>query len=120
MNNEQQAEASRSELKLDILGTSFSITADADEEYLKKVLVQYKAAIEATQKISGISEPLNIAILTGFMLCDEINKIKMQFKEASEDDELKQLEEMEVEERTLRLISKLEQALNLFGNEKNL
>jgi len=88
-------------LGLDILGTSFSITADEDEAYLQQVFSQYSAAVENTQSISGINDPLNIAVLTGFMLCDEINKIKRQFEDEAE----------EVEERTLRLISKLENAL---------
>jgi len=109
------------ELCLDILGASFSITADEDEEYLKKVLNQYKTAIKNTQNISGISEPLNVAILTGFLLCDEINKIKQQPGEknasGSEDAEA-QWEEQEVEDRTNRLITKLEQALNFFVDDK--
>jgi len=102
------------DLCLDILGTSFTITADEDEDYLKKVLAQYKAAIKNTQSISGISEPLNVAILTGFLLCDEINKIK---KAEGEDDAEIQWEKQEVEERTVRLINKLEQALKLFADE---
>jgi len=108
------------ELCLDILGTSFTITADEDEEYLKKVLNQYRMAITNTQNISGISDPLNIAILTGFLLCDEINKIKKdpQREDSGEEDTEAQWEEQEVEDRTLRLISKLEHALNLFGGDK--
>ena len=109
------------ELCLEILGTSFTITADEDEEYLKKVLSQYKAALKNTQSISGINEPLNVAILTGFLLCDEINKIKQEInaKETadSEDNAELQWERQEVEERTTRLINKLEQALKLFSVE---
>ena len=101
------------ELRLDILGTSFTITTDEDEEYLKRVLSQFQAAVKNTQNISGITEPLNVAILTGFLLCDEINKMKQKT------DEEPAWEEQEVEERTLRLITKLEQALNLFGDDKN-
>jgi len=112
------------ELKLDILGTSFTITADADKDYLTKVLNQYKTAVKNTQKISGISDSLNVAILTGFMLCDEINKMK-QLQEKIENNAMSVLEEQdeeaqEVEERTVRLINKLEQALNLFGDDKNI
>jgi len=112
------------DIRLDILGTSFTITADEDEEYLNKVLSQYRAAVNNTQNISGIKEPLNVAILTGFILCDEFNKIKQRL-----DDEIEakgvlknedNWEDQEVEDRTLRLISKLEQALNLFGNDKDL
>ena len=94
------------ELCLDILGTSFTIAADEDETYLQKVLTQYRAAVENTQSISGINEPLNIAILTGFLLCDEINKIKQQQEGVS----------VEIEERTLNLIEKLEQALKVCEN----
>jgi len=111
------------ELCLDILGTSFSITTDEDEEYLKKVLNQFRAAVKNTQNISGITEPLNIAILTGFLLCDEINKMKQQLEEKKEaeanEDEAASWEEQEVEERTLRLITKLEQALNFFEADQN-
>jgi len=89
------------ELFLDILGTSFTITTDEDEAYLKKVLTQYREAVKNTQNISGINEPINVAILTGFLLCDEINKMKQQTQE----------EASEAEQRTLKLITNLEQAL---------
>jgi len=89
------------DLCLDILGTSFSITVEEDEDYLRKVLAQYRAAVENTKNISGITEPLNIAILTGFMLCDEINNIKRQLENES----------VEINERTMGLIARLDQAL---------
>ena len=95
------------EICLDILGTSFTILADEDEVYLKKVLTQYKAAVKNTQAISGIKEPLNVAILTGFLLCDEINKLKKESDSAS----------IEVQERTMKLIAKLDQALEACEDE---
>jgi len=94
------------DLCLDILGTSFTITVEEDEAYLRKVLAQYRAAVENTKNISGISEPLNIAVLTGFLLCDEINKIKRQLEDES----------VEISERTMGLIAKLDQALGMSGN----
>ena len=96
---------------LDILGTSFTITADEDKKYLDKVLTQYKAAVKNTQEISGIKEPINIAILTGFLLCDEINKIKQEI-EKNKTSAIEKEEEFQVQERTLRLIAKLDNALN--------
>ena len=93
------------ELCLDILGTSFTIAADEDEEYLRKVLTQYKAAVENTKNISGINEPLNIAVLTGFLLCDEINKIKRQLDDDS----------VEISERTINLIAALDRTLERYG-----
>jgi len=93
------------ELCLDILGTSFTIAADEDKEYLNKVLSQYRAAVENTKNISGINEPLNVAVLTGFLLCDEINKIKQQLEDES----------IEVSERTMNLIAALDRALERYG-----
>ncbi len=89
-------------LAFNILGASFSIDADEDEAYLQKVLEQYHAAVENTQNISGINEPLNIAVLTGFLLCDEINKIKLQTDFGSD----------EAQKRTENLIAKLDNALH--------
>ena len=93
------------ELCLDILGTSFTIAADEDEEYLRKVLTQYRAAVENTKNISGINEPLNVAVLTGFLLCDEINKIKQQLESES----------IQISERTMNLIASLDRALERYG-----
>jgi len=106
------------ELNLDILGADFSITTDEDSAYLEKVLNQYRAAVKNTQNISGITEPLNIAILTGFLLCDEINKMKQQTEKQAKELQENSWEEQEVEDRTVRLITKLEQALNMFGTAK--
>ena len=104
-----------SELCLDILGTSFTITADEDESYLQRVLAQYRTAVENTQSISGINEPLNVAILTGFLLCDEVNKTRQQLEE--EFSKKPDSEEREAQERTLRLIANLDNALKICGNE---
>ena len=95
------------ELHLDILGTSFSITVDEDEVYLQKVLAKYRAAVENTQSISGMSKPLNVAVLTGFLLCDEITRINEQFEGTS----------LEVEQRALNLIARLDQALKICSDE---
>ena len=86
------------DLCLDILGTSFTITTDEDEGYLRKVMEKYRAAVVTTQNISGITDPLNVAILTGFILCDELNKE----------------ESIEINKRTMKLISKLDKALKTY------
>lgn len=98
------------ELHLDILGTSFDITVNEDKTYLDKVLTQYRAAVENTQSISGIQEPLNIAVLTGFLLCDEINRIKQQLENES----------IEVSERTTNLIAALEKVLGTCGDDQGI
>jgi cell division protein ZapA (FtsZ GTPase activity inhibitor) len=68
------------DLLIDVLGTKFSITTNEDTAFLDKVLSQYQAAVENTQNISGMKDPLKIAILTGYLLCAEINKLKIQIE----------------------------------------
>ena len=69
------------DLRIDVLGASFSITASEDPAYLNEVLAQYRAAVANTQSISGMKDPLKVAILTGFLLCDTINKLKLEVEE---------------------------------------
>jgi len=68
---------------------------------------RYLAAVETTKNISGITDPLNIAVLTGFILCDELNKAEQQLEEES----------IEVNRRTMKLISKLDKALKIYDDE---
>jgi cell division protein ZapA (FtsZ GTPase activity inhibitor) len=99
------------DLRLDILGTSFSITADEDPAYLEEILDQYRLAVENTQNISGIKDPLKIAILTGFLLCDEINKARKQAgKEWEQVRARREGEDRELEQRTQNLIALLDRA----------
>ncbi|MDR3145383.1 MAG: mannose-6-phosphate isomerase, class I [Treponema sp.] len=68
----------KSSLRIDILGTSFTITVDEDPVYLESLLNRYRISIENTQKITGIRDPLKIAIITGYMLCEEIQKLQKE------------------------------------------
>ncbi|MCL1991846.1 MAG: mannose-6-phosphate isomerase, class I [Spirochaetes bacterium] len=70
------------EFKLDILGAKFAITSDENESSLQETLNEYRAAIKDTQEITGISDPMNVAVLTGFLLCGKINKLQRQMQEA--------------------------------------
>jgi cell division protein ZapA (FtsZ GTPase activity inhibitor) len=100
------------ELRLDILGASFSITTDEDSTYLEQVLNQYQAAVKNTQDISGMKDPLKIAVLTGFLLCDEINKLRIKSGEERARAEAEQAgEARELERRTMNLIARLDRFL---------
>jgi cell division protein ZapA (FtsZ GTPase activity inhibitor) len=100
------------DLRLDILGTSFSITADEDAEYLEGILNQYRAAIENTQKISGLKDPLKIAVLTGFLQSDEIQKLKTSAKSEQEQAATaRDNDAREAEQRTANLISRINRFL---------
>ncbi|MFP3089136.1 cell division protein ZapA [Treponema sp. TIM-1] len=64
----------KSDLRITILGTSFSISANEDSAYLESLLAYFRSAVENTQKKTGIEDPLKLAIITGFLLCDELQK----------------------------------------------
>ncbi|MDR1588355.1 MAG: cell division protein ZapA [Treponema sp.] len=101
--------------RLDILGTSFSITTDEDRAYLENILEQYRTNIENIQNISGLKDPLKIAVLTGFSLSDEILRLRMELRkkaEAPHEDEAG-----EIERRALGLIAKIDQVLKNSGND---
>ncbi|MDR1930080.1 MAG: cell division protein ZapA [Treponema sp.] len=94
----------KSGLRIDILGTSLSIAADEDSAYLESLLNRYRVIIENTQKTTGLSDPLKVAVLTGFLLCDEIEKIKKQGLHGER-------EGKEAERLTLDLIARIDEAL---------
>jgi cell division protein ZapA (FtsZ GTPase activity inhibitor) len=65
-----------SSLRIDILGTSISVSADEELAYLESLLNQYYIAVENTRKVTGVSDPLKLAIMTGYLLCDDIQKCR--------------------------------------------
>jgi hypothetical protein len=96
----------KSDLRVDLLGTSFSITVDEDAFYLKILLDKYRRVIENTQKTTGLDDPLKTAIIAGFLLCDEVEKLR-----ARENTGLGVFNSMQVEELTLDLIDRIDSAL---------
>jgi cell division protein ZapA (FtsZ GTPase activity inhibitor) len=92
----------KNDLRINMLGTSFSIAADEDPEYLENLLERYQIVVENTKKATGLTDPLKAAILTGFLLCDEIEKLKAQFGEQ---------DARKAEQLTLDLIARIDEAL---------
>src|SRR5215471_16995318 len=101
------------DLLINALGTSFSITASGDLAYLEEVLAQYQVAVANTQGISGMKDPLKIAILTGFLLCDEINKLKMHAEEEQAKTTSEQnTDAQELNRITRDIIDRIDQAID--------
>lgn len=96
----------KSDLRVDLLGASFSITVDEDAFYLKILLDRYRRVIENTQKTTGLEDPLKTAIIAGFLLCDEVEKLR-----ARENSGLGVFDSMQAEKLTLDLISRIDSAL---------
>ncbi|MFP3040447.1 cell division protein ZapA [Treponema primitia] len=95
----------KSDLRIDILGTSFSITADEDPVYLGTLLNRYRQVIENTKKITGMEDPLKLSIIAGFLLCDDLQKLS--------DRNPRVRDALEAEQLTQELISRLDRALTL-------
>lgn len=66
------------ELDIDVLGCSFAISAEEEPEYLESLLEIYRKKLEDTRKSTGLSNELKIAVLTGFLLCDECEKLRSE------------------------------------------
>ena len=63
-------------LRIDMLGTKFTIQADnGNDEYLQKLLGYYKRITDDLLQ-GGITNPMQVAILAGINLCDELYKEK--------------------------------------------
>jgi mannose-6-phosphate isomerase len=97
----------QSNLRIEVLGASFTISADEEEAYLEQLLGDYYRKVEDTQRSTGIKDPLKIAILTGFLLCDELHKLKQKAGGGSEEEETLR--------RTLNLIARLDKAMETDG-----
>ena len=91
----------KSNLHFKLLGTSFSIAADEESAYLEKLHDKYKDVLENTRKATGMEDPLKLAILTGFLLCDEIEKIKTE----------ENREKQEALQRTLNMIARIDEVI---------
>ena len=99
----------KSTLPITILGTSFSIQADEDSEYLNRLLKYYEAVVQNIQQTTPLKEPLKTAILAGIMLADEL--FKAQLSNDSSKDNCTKTELAELEKRTLKMIDSIDQIL---------
>ena len=110
----------KSDLHIDILGTELTISTDEDQDYLDALLSKYRQTIENVKLKTGLKDPLKIAVLTGFLLCDDLekagtpdglyeSKIRMgpNFQGTSTDD--KNQDQGEAERLALSLISRLDE-----------
>lgn len=101
-------------LKIEMLGTVFTIQANENSEYLQKLLGYYKQITDDVEKIDSIKSPLQVAILSGIMLCDELykekqNKIALENGTVLEGQNLE--EQNKIEQKTKEMIEKIQKVL---------
>lgn len=88
------------QLKIDLLGTSFTIQADEDADYLRTVLAYLRKKIDVIQSAVAIDDPLKVSIIAAFELVDELFKERRRGGSPVVDQD-------EVEAITVRLLNKL-------------
>lgn len=98
-------------LKVDLLGTSFTIQAHEETEYLEKLLGYYKRITDDVQKIDTVKTPLQISILSGIMLCDELYKEKTNKLSSELNSQSDNSSTSELEKRTIDMIEKINKVL---------
>ena len=96
-------------LQIDLLGSSFAIKANEESAYLEKLLGYYKRITEEIKKTGGLTKPVEIAIMSGITLVDELYKEKSKNVKLSKG--AQSTDEEEAERLTLRMIDRIDKAL---------
>lgn len=110
------------ELHINLLGTSFTIKATEDSAYLEKLLGYYENITKDVAKIDSVRTPLQISILSGIMLCDELYKSKSNIAELKNSKPVSQTpirqennnqpsSDSEIQKRAQELIDKINKVL---------
>ena len=97
----------KSDLNIEILGTNLTISAEETPEYLNMLLDKYRRTIENVQRTTGLKDPLKTAVLTGFLLCDDLEKAGSAVDAVKIEDE----EQGEAERLTQGMISRLNEII---------
>jgi cell division protein ZapA len=62
-------------MRIEILGTAFTIRTDEDPAYLSEVVEHYRSKVAELQKSGTTADPLKLAILAGLLASDEFLKL---------------------------------------------
>ncbi|MDR3201217.1 MAG: cell division protein ZapA, partial [Spirochaetales bacterium] len=96
----------RPELKIDLLGASFSIHSDEEPEYLYKIIDYFREKTAEVRRTAPSADTLKAAILAGIVVADELFKLRADPSLAAPADAA------EAARITERLISELSGALS--------
>ena len=96
-------------LQIDILGTSFAVQAPEDDAYLKKLFSYYSEIISTIKRSSKIKDNLEISIMAGITLVDELYKEKQ--RNVSYANALNNTNDAEANRITADMIKKIDKVL---------
>jgi cell division protein ZapA (FtsZ GTPase activity inhibitor) len=63
-------------MRIELLGTSFTIRSDQDDEYLREVVALYARKVAEIQRTVATNDRLKVAILAGVLITDEFLKLR--------------------------------------------
>jgi len=63
-------------MRIELLGTSFTIHTDEDPERLRDIVDYYKTKVQEIRGSVSTTDPLKIAILAGLLSVDEVFKAR--------------------------------------------
>lgn len=98
-------------LQVNLLGTSFSVKATEDDAYLGKLLSYYADITKSIQAGSGMTDPLQISILSGITLVDELLKAKKHNASAAAASTQQNAEQTRAEEITRNMLDEIDSVL---------
>lgn len=96
-------------MRIDLLGTSFSIETDESPEYLERIIHYYRGRIREIESSVSTSDPLKKAILAAILSIDELFSLK--------EEQLPEDQQVELSQITERLIKTLDESLQDYSAE---
>ena len=100
------------QIQVNILGTSFKLQADEDTQVLTKLLDYYEKIVNKVAQVDSAKNNLQISIVAGLLLCEELFKEKEnKLKNLSKEELNVYSYNTELENRTSALIEKINKVL---------
>ncbi len=69
-------EKAASQVRIDLLGTVFSIQTDESPEYMDDLVSELRVRMSRLSTATHVSDPLKLSILAGIVLLDELRHAK--------------------------------------------
>ena len=97
----------KNKIKLDILGTVFTIQSEENPEYLEGVINYLKAKVNEVKAGFGITDPLKLSLISALNVVDEL------LKERKRKDSISEVtpDFLAMEQITERLIKRIDESL---------
>lgn len=93
-------------IQIKLLGTSFTIQADEDRDYLERLVAYLESKIGEMEKSVSVKDPLRVSLITALVLTDELFKEREKKTDTSSTEE-----DEEVSRLTTQIIETLDRSL---------